>query len=58
MNNLEQILKENLNNNDNRIIEVEGLGKKTIAEWKIEFSQALYDEFKDDPEYQRRISGV
>jgi hypothetical protein len=32
------------------------LRKKTIDELKILLSQALYDEFKDDPEYQRRVS--
>ena len=53
---LKQILKENLNDNDACVIEIEGLGKKTLAEWKNEFSKALHDEFKNDPEYQRRIS--
>ena len=50
--NLEKILKEN----DDREIEIEGLGKKTLADWKIEISQALKDEFADDPVYQQRVS--
>jgi len=55
MNNLGQA-KETLRENNDHEFEIEGLGKKTLAEWDLEFSKALYDEFKDDPEYQRRIS--
>ena len=32
------------------------LRKKTLDELKMLLSQTLYDEFKDDPEYQRRFS--
>jgi hypothetical protein len=57
MENLEQIFEETLKEkNDTRVIEIEGLGKRTLAEWEVEVSQALKDEFGNDPEYQRRAS--
>jgi hypothetical protein len=37
---------------------IEKLKDKTIDELEIMLSKALYDEFKDDPEYQRRFSQI
>jgi len=54
MDNLKQIFEETLKENENS--EIKMIGKKTLDEWETEFSQALYDEFKDDPEYQRRAA--
>jgi len=51
-------LKKIWREDDTRVIEIEGLGKKTLTELKIEIAQALYDEFKDDPEYQWRFSQI
>ena len=56
MNDLGQV-KETLRENTTQQIEKE-LRKKTIDELEIILSKALHDEFNDDPEYQRRISGV
>jgi len=54
MNDLGQA-KETLKGKSTKEIEKE-LRKKTLDELKMILSQALYDEFKDDPEYQRRFS--
>jgi len=54
MNNSKQAVKENMKKNDNSKTKM--IGEKTLEEWKIEFAKALHEEFKDDPEYQRRIS--